>query len=47
VLVWCWSGGGLTWIAYNIDITRVVLLTLWLRVRVSAPCIDGAGPASP
>jgi hypothetical protein len=44
-LVWCWFGGGPMWIAQGFDIQRFTKLTTWLKVRLSAPCTDGAGPA--
>jgi hypothetical protein len=44
--VWCWSGGGLTWVVQGPDIERLTRLAMLLWVRLSAPCIDSAGPAS-
>src|ERR1035441_78101 len=44
-LVRCWSVGGLMWIAPSSDIKRLATLAIWLWMRLSAPCIDGAAPA--
>ena len=40
-----WSGGGPMWIAQSIDTERLTRLVIWLWVRPSAPCMDGAAPA--
>jgi len=44
--VWCWSGGGLTWVAQSTDIQPLTRLVYWLWVRLSGACIDGVGTAN-
>jgi len=39
----CWSGGGLMWITQSPNIERLTTLAIRLWVRLSPPCIDGAG----
>jgi hypothetical protein len=44
-LVWCWSGGGLTWVAQESDIPQLTRLKRSLSVRLSVPGGDNAGTA--
>ena len=47
VPVWCWSGGGLTWVAQMPDIMALAGLALCFLATLSALCLDGDWTAQP